>query len=210
MVDYSYVECTSACVRALAAYLAAAPPLSARRAQAVGRSIARGRDFILRAQGEDGGWEGSWGVCFSYGTWFGTWGLRAAGVEVEHPAFRRAAAFLRSHQLADGGWGETIESCRRRTWVNAESGQAVMTSWALLALHACGQGQSASARRGVSFLEARQEADGRWPPEHIAGVFNKTCAIHYDAYLRIFPVWALALLKKPEGEWRSSRSSLSE
>jgi squalene cyclase len=69
-----------------------------------------------------------------------------------------------------------------------------MTSWALLALHACDEGRCAAAQRGVAFLRARQQVDGRWPAEHIAGVFNKTCAIHYDAYLRIFPVWALALL----------------
>jgi lanosterol synthase len=72
-----------------------------------------------------------------------------------------------------------------------------MTSWALLALQACGEGRGASAGRGVSFLRARQEADGRWPEEHIAGVFNKTCAIHYDAYLRIFPLWALAVVGGP-------------
>jgi len=194
MVDYSYVECTSACVQALVAYLQATQALLAARAEALRSAVRRGRDFILRSQGEDGGWEGSWGVCFSYGTWFGTWGLRAAGVETEHPAFRRAAAYLRAHQLEDGGWGETIESCRRRRWVHAESGQAVMTSWALLALDACGEGRSRAAQRGGAFLRARQQPDGRWPEEHIAGVFNKTCAIHYDAYLRIFPVWALALL----------------
>jgi lanosterol synthase len=197
MVDYSYVECTSACVQALADYLAATPTLTPGRVHAIRSAMGRGRDFIFGVQGEDGGWEGSWGVCFSYGTWFGTWGLRAAGVDVEHPAFRRAAAYLRAHQLPDGGWGETIESCRQRTWVHAEGGQAVMTSWALLALQACGEGRGASAGRGVSFLRARQEADGRWPEEHIAGVFNKTCAIHYDAYLRIFPLWALAVVGGP-------------
>ena len=81
--------------------------------------------------------------------------------------------------------------------MRAESGQAVMTAWALLALQACGEGRSASARRGVSFLRERQKPDGRWPAEHIAGVFNKTCAIHYDAYLRIFPIWALAVVGGP-------------
>jgi len=76
-----------------------------------------------------------------------------------------------------------------------------MTSWALLGLQAAGEGGSLAARRGAAFLRARQQDDGRWPAEHIAGVFNKTCAIHYDAYLRVFPVWALALLGRPEPEW---------
>ena len=94
-------------------------------------------------------------------------------------------------QLADGGWGETAESCRARVYVHAESGQAVMTSWALLTLAAAGRAASEPARRGVSFLIARQRSDGSFPEEHIAGMFNKTCAIHYDNYLKIFPLWAL-------------------
>ena len=71
-------------------------------------------------------------------------------------------------------------------------GQAVMTSWALLALAAAGRGGSEEALRGVRFLEGRQRPDGSFPPEHIAGMFNKTCAIHYDNYLKVFPLWALA------------------
>ena len=27
-------------------------------------------------------------------------------------------------------------------------------------------------------------------------MFNKTCAIHYDNYLKIFPMWALALAQR--------------
>ena len=46
-------------------------------------------------------------------------------------------------------------------------------------------------QRGHAFLVARQHADGSFPSEHIAGMFNKTCAIHYDNYLKIFPLWAL-------------------
>jgi squalene cyclase len=34
-------------------------------------------------------------------------------------------------------------------------------------------------------------ADGSFPDEHIAGMFNETCAIHYDNYLKMFPRWAL-------------------
>jgi squalene/oxidosqualene cyclase-like protein len=194
MIDPSYVECTSACVQALAAFRVRYPgPHDA----AIDAAVVRGRDFLLRAQRPDGSWEGSWGICFTYGTWFGTWGLRAAGLGADHPALSRAAAFLIAKQLPDGGWGETPESCRTRAYVDAEAGQAVMTSWALMALHAAGAGAGASGAvlRGVAFLTARQRADGSFPDEHIAGMFNKTCAIHYDNYLKIFPLWALAVAR---------------
>ncbi|MGQ0507600.1 MAG: hypothetical protein ACT4TC_20040 [Myxococcaceae bacterium] len=123
----------------------------------------------------------------------GSWGLAAAKVPGAETAIAKACAFLEAHQLPDGGWGETPQSCRQRRYVHAQTGQAVMTSWALLTLSKAGRGKSQAAQRGVEFLIQRQREDGTWPPEHTAGVFNKTCAIHYDAYLRVFPVWALAL-----------------
>jgi squalene/oxidosqualene cyclase-like protein len=195
MIDPSYVECTSASVQALAAYRAR---LAGARDAAIDAAIAHGCDFLLGAQRHDGSWEGSWGICFTYGTWFGIWGLLAAGIPKNHPAILRAVEFLRAKQLDDGGWGETPESCRRRTYVHAESGQAVMTAWVLLALTAAGFGESTEVRRGVLFLTKRQRGDGSFPDEHIAGMFNKTCAIHYDNYLKIFPLWALALARGPD------------
>jgi squalene/oxidosqualene cyclase-like protein len=189
MIDSSYVECTSAAIQALAAYRSSHSNV---RDAAIRRAIARGRDFLLSAQRSDGSWEGSWGICFTYGAFFGTMGLKAAGAANDHPAMVRAAAFLRGKQLEDGGWGETPESCRTRAYVHAEMGQAVMTSWALLALDAAGHGESLAVRRGIAFLADRQLADGSFPEEHIAGMFNKTCAIHYDNYLKIFPLWAMA------------------
>ncbi|RKG73433.1 2,3-oxidosqualene cyclase [Corallococcus terminator] len=190
MVDASYVECTSACVQALVAWRRAQPGAP------VGRAIARGVDFLCRTQRPDGGWEGSWGVCFSYGTWFAVTGLVAGGMKPGDAVLRRAAAFLMAHQREDGSWSETIQSCRERRWVDGTTGHAVTTSWALMSLVATGDADSEVTRRGVAWLRARQGADGRWPPEPLAGVFSRTCAIHYDTYLRIFPPWALALTQR--------------
>ena len=72
-----------------------------------------------------------------------------------------------------------------------------MTSWAMLALIAAGEGAGEATRRGATFLRRTQQPNGSWPEEHIAGMFNKTCAIHYDNYLKIFPMWALALAAAP-------------
>ena len=190
MIDYSYVECTSACMQALHAYRERHPRADGE--QRIARAIEAGQRFLRETQRVDGSWEGSWGVCFTYGTWFGILGLKAAGLSDTAPEIARACSFLLARQRADGSWGESPESCVRRHYVPTEHGQAVMTAWATLALIAAGRGRSAAVARAVAFLNKRQCADGSFPAEGIAGVFNKTCAIHYDNYLKIFPVWALA------------------
>ncbi|HZW90942.1 MAG TPA: 2,3-oxidosqualene cyclase [Myxococcaceae bacterium] len=189
MVDVSYVECTSACVQALAAWSAFAPEDAAWLRE----PIRRGERFIRQVQRTDGSWEGSWGVCFSYGAWFGTAGLIAAGARPDDPALQRAADYLQARQRTDGSWSETLESNRERRWVDGKTGHAVQTSWALLSLAACGRRDSEPVRQGVAWLRKHQGEDGRWPDQPITGVFNRTCAIHYDIYLRLMPVWALAV-----------------
>ena len=67
-----------------------------------------------------------------------------------------------------------------------------MSSWAILALLGGEHAGDDAIERGIDFLKRRQQPDGSWPEERIAGVFNRTCAITYDNYLKIFPLWALA------------------
>jgi lanosterol synthase len=148
---------------------------------------------------------GAWGICFTYGTWFAVSALRAAGLPADSEPIRRAAAFLVSHQLPDGGWGETIESCRRGTYASCKEGQVVMTSWAVLSLLQSGMADSEPVRAGLRFLQDRQRPDGSWPEETIAGVFNRTCAITYDNYRKIFGLWALAA-----GEARRNAAAAGE
>jgi squalene/oxidosqualene cyclase-like protein len=191
MIDYSYVECTSACVQAL---------LKARRrfpgefGDTLETAIARGVAFLRAQQRPDGSYEGSWAVCFTYGTWFAVSGLVAAGVPTSDPAVSRAVAYLLGKQRADGGWGEHGDTCRARRWMEAERGQVAQSSWALLALLRGGCTDTAALDRAAAFLCSRQEADGSWAREPLVGVFNKTCLINYDNYRHYFPVWAL-------GEW---------
>ncbi|MEM9191058.1 MAG: prenyltransferase/squalene oxidase repeat-containing protein [Myxococcota bacterium] len=192
MIDYSYVECTAAAVEALAAFRRRHPHY---RREEIDATVQRATEFILRTQRADGSWEGSWGVCFTYGTMFGVSGLLAAGFAASHPALERAAGFLSAMQADDGGWGESAESCRARRYVPTEHSQAVMTAWALRTLLLLGRRSSPECVRGIRFLLRQQESDGSFPPEHIAGMFNKTSAIHYDNYLKIFPLWALALAR---------------
>ncbi len=217
MTEVSYVECSSACIQALGLCLDVFPGWEEAR---IRRAVERGRDFILARQREDGSWEGSWGVCFTYAAWFATWGLRASGLPPWHPVLTRAARFLLSRQRGDGGWGEHYTSCPSRAYVHHEKSQPVMTAWAVMALMAAsGMVHTPSAlsqstaqdsdwadrslildavERGTAFLVESQRSDGDWRQDAIAGVFNKTCMITYDNYRRYFPLWALGLYES----WR--------
>ena len=190
MIDYSYPECSSACLQALVEARNRLPGAFGRRLE---RAVRRGVRFLRRSQRRDGSWEGSWGVCFTYGTWFGVWGLLAAGLSPSSPEIRRACGFLLAHQNADGGWGESWRSCIERRWVPHAESQVVQSAWALLTLTRAGLSDSSAARRAARFLVARQQPDGAWPEQQLAGVFNKTTLINYDNYRRYFPLWALAL-----------------
>ncbi len=195
MIEYSYSECTSSCMQALARYRDTRK-FSRKRVAEIDRALARSAAYLQRVQRDDGSWEGFWGVTFTYGTWFCIEGMRAAGFGTDHPAIKKAAEFLLSKQRADGGWSETIESSRQRKYVEADTSQTVQTSWAVMGLVAAGLGGSESVARGVQNLVAKQLPDGSWAKEHVAGVTNRNCAIDYVAYWSIFPVWAMAVARR--------------
>ena len=102
MIDYSYVELSSACVTALAKFRKEYP--THRRAE-VDRAIVRGSKFIGAVQRADGSWYGSWAVCFTYGTWFGVEGLLASGVKPSDERIVRCVVWVAIQTLA----------CRRLT-----------------------------------------------------------------------------------------------
>lgn len=68
MIDYDYVELSSACMTGLAAFHRQYPD---HRASEISAALDKGHEFVLKDQRADGSWYGSWGVCFTYGAWFG-------------------------------------------------------------------------------------------------------------------------------------------
>lgn len=137
IVDYSYVECTSACVTALLAFTRQHPQ---HRAADIARAVSRAEAFIRGLQRADGSWYGSWGVCFTYATWFGCAALGALGRTAgDDAALARACEFLLSKQRLDGGWGESYLSCQDKAYAQLEGASHVVnTAWAVLALLAAG------------------------------------------------------------------------
>jgi lanosterol synthase len=194
MIDYSWTECSAACVLALIEIQEHYPAFKNKLIQT---AINRGLKFIIGQQKADGSWYGGWAVCFTYATWFGVEAMcKAIGKgyyddELLAQAINNACAFLTNKQKSDGGWGETFESCSTMVYSEAEKSQVVNTAWALLALMAADYKDLEVIEDGLRVLLDRQTEAGDWLQENISGVFNYNCMITYSAYRNVFPIWAL-------------------
>ncbi|XP_026851595.2 lanosterol synthase [Electrophorus electricus] len=195
MIDYTYVECTSAVMQALQHFHHVYPE---HRAPEIRSTLQQGLNYCRRVQRPDGSWEGSWGVCFTYGVWFGLEAFACMGHIFQDgydglvcAEVRQACDFLLSKQMGDGGWGEDFESCEQRRYVQSRNSQIHNTCWALLGLMAVRYPDHKVIERGIQVLIDKQLPNGDWPQENIAGVFNKSCAISYTSYRNVFPVWTL-------------------
>ncbi|XP_041119674.1 lanosterol synthase [Polyodon spathula] len=192
MIDYTYVECTSAVMQALKHFHEEFPD---HRTEEVRSTLQKGLEYCRKVQRTDGSWEGSWGVCFTYGAWFGLEAFACMGHIYQNGSacweVQQACQFLLSHQMQDGGWGEDFESCEQRRYVQSEKSQIHNTCWALLGLMAVRYPDVGVIERGIQMLVNRQQSNGDWPQENIAGVFNKSCAISYTSYRNVFPIWTL-------------------
>lgn len=151
-------------------------------------------DYLLSAQEPDGAWYGRWGTNFIYGTWSALIALEESGFSREHPAVRRAAAWLKSVQRVDGGWGESCDTYfapEQRGRGNRST--AFQTAWAVLGLLSAGDTRSSAVARGVAYLLATQQPDGFWhDAEFTAPGFPRVFYLKYHGYDKYFPLLALA------------------
>ncbi|WP_030371910.1 squalene--hopene cyclase [Streptomyces rimosus] len=152
----------------------------------------RAVQWLLGRQEDDGAWFGRWGVNHVYGTGCVLPALIAAGTPCGHPAVRRAVTWLTSVQNDDGGWGEDWESYADPGHVGRGPSVPSQTAWALLALLAAGERDSAAVRSGVRWLTGRQTDDGTWEEPEFTGVLvPRAVACRYGYYRHVFPLMAL-------------------
>jgi squalene-hopene/tetraprenyl-beta-curcumene cyclase len=158
--------------------------------------IQNGLRFIKREQEADGSWYGRWGTNHIYGTFAALAALNAVGEDADSAAVRRAVAWLKSRQRADGGWGETGDSYylgARRHVSYAKRSTPSQTAWALLALLAAGGVDSEAVRRGVRYLLEAPRKGSKWLEEEYTAVgFPRVFYLRYHGYSVYFPLWALA------------------
>jgi squalene cyclase len=146
----------------------------------------RGLDWLEARQRP----EGDWGAYPDY-FWtpyyataqivaaFSGWGRRADQV------VGRALRFTREHQNPDGSWGDA--------GVPRTPSRELWTALALLTLEAANEPASGKAiDRGLAYLLARQQADGRWVGGYFKSIVVDDSEKREDVYVTSLAVVALA------------------
>ncbi len=161
------------------------------------REVDRGLRWLLGEQEPDGSWFGRWGVNHVYGTGAALPALEACDVEPDHPAVRRAVAWLDRVQQPHGGFGEDILSYADPARRGRGAATPSQTAWALLGYAAAGEARSDAARAAANWLCIVQRSNGDWDEAHYTGTgFPLDFMIRYHLYRLHFPLMALGRLRE--------------
>jgi squalene-hopene/tetraprenyl-beta-curcumene cyclase len=151
--------------------------------------------YIRDDQEADGSWFGRWGTNYIYGTWSVLIGLEQTDLPKSDPMYQKAAAWLKSVQREDGGWGEDNNSYHDDQNFRGKYhfSTAFQTAWAILGLIAAGEVNSQEVKNGIEFLLKQQNSDGVWDDKcFTAPGFPRVFYLKYHGYDKFFPLWALA------------------
>ncbi|RLN03681.1 hypothetical protein C2845_PM13G05590 [Panicum miliaceum] len=200
MVEHQYVECTSSVIQALVLFREKCP---GHRKDEIDQCIRRATEFIEKLQNDDGSWFGSWGICFTYGTWFAIEGLSAVGQSYRNSTcIQKACKFLLSKQLCNGGWGESHLSSRTKIATSIRTPIINIKCNYQAYLEKMKQPMQKVERdptplhKAARLIMSMQLGNGDFPQEEMIGSFLKNGPLCYMAYRNIFPIWALGEYQK--------------
>jgi squalene-hopene/tetraprenyl-beta-curcumene cyclase len=146
-----------------------------------GEPAQRALQYLRRRQREDGSFDSLWFRAFTRGTTAVIEALADLGLGDE-PIVYRAAKWLRTHQNADGGWGDG----------QGASSTAEETAWAVAALLRLGSVRySEEIERGIGWLVDRQRADGGWDAAAV-GLYFSSIVYSNTFYSLSYPLIALS------------------
>ena len=126
MTEFNYPECTTSVITALSVFrkyypdyrkndirfefLASFPLRGPLIHPSNSRVVKNAIKYLHHVQQPEGGWVGSWGICFTYATMFAMESLALVGETYgTSESVRRACKFLMDRQMDDGGWGESYK-----------------------------------------------------------------------------------------------------
>jgi len=133
--------------------------------------IQRALAFLRSQIFENGVWWGRWENNFIPSSAYILKGLASVGEDVKAPYIRRAVAWIESHQNADGGFGERIDSYGNLAFAGVGESNCYSTALVVSALLAVG-GRQEVIERAVHYLLAQQRPDGLWPADGYLLVMN--------------------------------------
>ncbi len=150
--------------------------------------------YLRGEQEENGSWFGRWGSNYIYGTWSVLMALEQTNIAKSDPLYSKASTWLKSVQRIDGGWGEDNQSYFDESLSGSfHSSTVSQSAWAVLALIAAGEVNSAAVKKGIAYLLSQQTSSGLWIDDyHNAPGFPRVFYLKYHGYAKFFPLWALA------------------
>ncbi|MBB5173156.1 terpene cyclase/mutase family protein [Texcoconibacillus texcoconensis] len=152
------------------------------------RHVKKAVNWLFNHQENNGSWYGRWGVCYIYGTWAAVTGLKAVGVEKNHPAMKKASDWLKEIQHRDGGWGESCASDSERAFIQLDKSTQTQTAWAVDALIALEEKITPEIERGIAYL-VNENGDDDYPT---GGGLPGNFYLYYHSYQYIWPLLAVS------------------